>query len=165
MAGEVLYTEKQFIGYNPYAILRRSVIAVFLFLAYYFAPETNRMADYYFFGGLALVVASVALLWVLHFETILQDGFLILDGLWTSRKVKVDLSSIETLEKTTINTSVFHRPAYNLHKQNEVRFFTYGNQGVVLTDRQGTRYIIGSQRTNELYYILKSELKALQKHA
>jgi hypothetical protein len=46
-----------------------------------------------------------------------------------------------------------------------VKFYTYGSQGIALTDRQGTRYLIGSQRANELYYILKNELKSLEPHA
>lgn len=165
MDEKALYVEKQYLGFNPYAIMRRSVLAIFLFLAYYFAPETSKVADFYFFGGLTVLVVSVGLLWVLHFETRIEDHFVILDGLWTSRKIKIDLHSVVALEKVAMESSWINRPAYHLHRQGEVKFYTYGAHGIALTDRQGTRYVIGSQRANELYYILKNELKSLEQHA
>ena len=44
--------------------------------------------------GIAIIVISTLLVLVLHFHTQVQNGSIILDGLWTARKVKIDLHSI-----------------------------------------------------------------------
>jgi len=82
-----------------------------------------------------------------------------LDGLWTTRLVKIDLNSIVKVEKGSYSRYFFNNPVYNLHKKGTIRFFTSGNDAIHLTDRDGLVYIIGSQRVNELERAIREEMK------
>jgi hypothetical protein len=48
-----------------------------------------------------------------------------------------------------------NRPVYNLHFKNKIRFFTQGNDAVEITDKEGLKYRIGSQKAGDLYKVLK----------
>jgi hypothetical protein len=98
---------------------------------------------------------SLILIFVLHIETKIVNNNLILDGLWTSRKVKIDLSNIIHIKKVRYSKYFLNRPVYNLHFKNKIRFFTQGNDAVELTDKDGLKYRIGSQKADEFYKALE----------
>ncbi|MDQ3046319.1 MAG: hypothetical protein M3R27_02140 [Bacteroidota bacterium] len=171
MEDQVLFEEKQYIGYNKWSILWRTVLALFCFILYYWSenpkpvdvslleipssPVDENSGQLFFLMGLILMSLSLILIFVLHIHTKIVGGSLILDGLWTSRKVKVDLRNIVEVKKVKYSKYLLNRPVYNLHFKNKIRFFTQGNDAVEITDKDGLKYRIGSQKATEFAAILK----------
>jgi hypothetical protein len=158
MGEEKVFEEKQYLGYNKLSFLRRMVLALFCFFAYYWSEEQNRSGDLFFIMGISILFISAALIFILHYHTIVQNGSIILDGLWTARKVKLDLSSIEQVRKVEYSRFFFNKSVYNLHHKGTIRFFTRGKECVELVDKDGLVYLIGSQRSDELLNVLKTEI-------
>jgi hypothetical protein len=98
------------------------------------------------------------MLFLLQFRTIVNNKSIILNGLWTTRLVKIDLNSIVMLEKDIYSKYFLNNPAYNLHRNGTIRFYAGGKDAIKLTDRDGLVYIIGSQRVTELYHAIQSEM-------
>lgn len=159
MSEEITFEEKQYLGYNKLSFLRRMVLALFCFFAYYWSEEQNKSGDLFFIMGIAIIVISALLVLVLHFETKVQNGSIVLDGLWTARKVKIDLKSIEQVRKAEYSRFFFKNSVYNLHRKGTIRFFTRGSDCVELIDKDGLTYLIGSQRADELAKVLQNEIK------
>ncbi|OFY87167.1 MAG: hypothetical protein A3F72_16830 [Bacteroidetes bacterium RIFCSPLOWO2_12_FULL_35_15] len=168
---KLLFEEKQYIGYNKWAILWRTVLAMFCFLLYYWSehpkalevavvgeipssPVGEDSGQLFFLMGLIIMILSLILIFVLHIHTKVIGNSLIIDGLWTSRKVKIDLNSIVLVKKVKYSKYLLNRPVYNLHFKNTIRFFTQGNYAIELTDKDGLKYKIGSQRPEELKAVL-----------
>ncbi|MAD50759.1 MAG: hypothetical protein P8I29_04655 [Flavobacteriales bacterium] len=161
MESEILYEESQYLGYNRLSFLRRMVLALFCFLSYYWSEnsvESEGSGSLLFFLGVAIIFVSAILVFILHFRTCVANGSLILDGLWTARKVKIDLSSIKDVTKVKYSRFFFNRAVYNLHLKGAVHFYTRGNECIQLTDKDGLKYLIGSQKPSELLRILKEQL-------
>jgi hypothetical protein len=161
MESEILYEESQYLGYNRLSFLRRMVLALFCFLTYYWSEnsvESEGSGSLLFFLGVAIIFVSAILVFILHFRTCVANGSLILDGLWTARKVKIDLSSIKDVTKVKYSRFFFNRAVYNLHLKGAVHFYTRGNECIQLTDKDGLKYLIGSQKPSELLRILKEQL-------
>ena len=161
MESEILYEESQYLGYNRLSFLRRMVLALFCFLSYYWSEnsvESEGSGSLLFFLGVAIIFVSAILVFILHFRTCVANGSLILDGLWTARKVKIDLSSIKDVTKVKYSRFFFNRAVYNLHLKGAVHFYTRGNECIELTDKDGLKYLIGSQKPSELLRILKEQL-------
>jgi len=170
MQDEILFEEKQYIGNNKWAIIWRTVLAMFCFILYYWSenpkavdvsvieipssPVGEDSGQLFFLMGIFLMFLSLILIFVLHIHTKVIGNSLILDGLWTSRKVKIDLGSIVEIKKVKYSTYLLNRPVYNLHFKNKIRFFTQGNDALELTDKDGLKYRIGSQKADELFNIL-----------
>ena len=158
MDAVALFEEKQYLGYNKYSILRRSVLALFCFIAYYYTESTERAetADLLFLVGIIILLISVILLFILHLHTRVYEDHIILDGLWTTKKVKIDLRNITGVEKITLGRNMLNNPVYNLHYKGTIRFFTGGRESVKLTDKDGLIYLIGSQKAEELARVLST---------
>lgn len=166
------FEEKQYIGYNKFSISSRIVIAIFCFLVYFFSDEyeipiniPQQVApENLFFGlGIFILVISLILLFVLHLHTKITNGSLILDGLWTARRVKIDLSTIKSAKKRKYSKYVLNRPLYNLHLKGRIKFFTHGNEAVELVDKDGQKYLIGTQHPLEFIRVLESRGIAIEK--
>lgn len=171
MQDELIFEEKQYLGYNKWSILWRTVLALFCFVLYYWSenpkpvdvavmelpssPVGEDSGQLFFLMGLIIMSLSLILIFVLHIHTKVINNNLILDGLWTSRKVKIDLSGIVEIKKVPYSKYFLNRPVYNLHFKNKIRFFTQGNDAVELTDKDGLQYIIGSQKADQLCQILE----------
>jgi len=95
---------------------------------------------------------------VLHLKTQVQDNSLIIDGFWTTRKIKIDLRNIKKAEIVQYSKILLNRPVYNLHMRGKVKFFTHGNLAVELTDNDGLIYRIGSQRFEELSSLINEKI-------
>ena len=170
MQNENLFEEKQYIGYNKWSMIWRTVLALFCFLLYYWSenpkpvevsvleipssPVDEDSGQLFFLMGLIIMLLSLILIFVLHIHTKVINNNLILDGLWTSRKVKIDLGNIVDVKKVKYSKYRLNRPVYNLHFKNKIRFFTQGNDAVEITDKEGLKYRIGSQKADELTKIL-----------
>ena len=155
---EFKFFEKQYLGLNRMSLSRRIAFALFCFSAYYWRENHEKSGELFFFLGLAILVISVLLLFILHFETKVQNKSIILDGLWTSRKVKIDLRSIRSVKKVKYSKYILNRSVYNLHLKGTIRFYTRGSDAVELIDRDGLIYLIGSQKSEELYSVIEKEL-------
>lgn len=165
---ELEFEEKQYLGYNKFSLFRRLVLAIFCFLIYFFSDEIPSLtrqsstADLMFFMGIFVLVVSVILIFVLHMKTTIENNSVVIDGLWTARRVKIDLNSIVQVNKVDYSKYLLNRPVYNLHRKGKIKFFTRGNEAVELTDKDGLKYIIGSQRPFELYRLIKNKISSPQ---
>ncbi len=166
---ELLFEEKQYLGYNKFSIIRRMTLAIFCFITYYFSAEDSQVSfpkvaqiegagDLFFIMGIAILVLSGLLIFVLHIKTQVYAGSLIIDGLWTSRKVKIDLSVIRKIQVVKYSKYLLNRPVYNLHWRGKIRFFTRGNDAIELTDKDGLIYLLGSQQAKLLHDVIKSQI-------
>ena len=147
---EIKFLEKQYLGLNKMSFFRRMALAIFCFVAYYWSENHEKSGELFFFLGISILVISALLVFVLHFETKIINGSIILDGLWTSRKVKIDINSIKSCQKVSYSKFFLNRSVYNLHYKKSIRFFTRGKDAVELTDKDGLIYLIGSQKAEEL---------------
>jgi hypothetical protein len=153
------FIEKQYLGLNKMALTRRLALAIFCFIAYYWRVNHDKSGELYFVIGIAIIIFSILLLFVLHFETKVFNGSIIFDGLWTARKIKIDISSLVSAKKVHYSKYIINRAVYNLHFKGTIRFYTGGNDAVELTDRDGLIYLIGSQRAEELSKVINNKLK------
>lgn len=162
MESKILFEESQYLGLNKLSFLRRMVLALFCFLSFYWSENTQDAigsGSLLFHLGVAIVLISAILVFILHFRTRVVNGSLILDGLWTARKVKIDLSSIKEVKKIKYSRFFFNRAVYNLHLKGAIHFYTRGKECVQLTDKDGLKYLIGSQKPSELLHVLNEQIK------
>jgi hypothetical protein len=153
------FFEKQYLGLNKVSLGSRLALATFCFLVYYWRENINKEGELFFFTGIAIILFSVLLFFVLHFQTQVFNGSIILDGLWTSRKIKIDTSSIVSAEKVNYSKYIINFPVYNLYYNGTIRFYTRSKDAVKLTDKDGLIYMIGSQRAEELCQVVNKKLK------
>tara|TARA_B100001250_G_scaffold252016_1_gene216707 strand:- start:297 stop:773 length:477 start_codon:yes stop_codon:yes gene_type:complete len=153
------FSEKQYLGLNKMALTRRLALSIFCFIAYYWRENHNKEGELYFVIGIAILVFSVLLFFILHFQTKVSNGSIILDGLWTSRKIKIDIASLVSVKKVNYSKYIINRAVYNLHVKGTIRFYTRGNDAVELVDRDGLVYLLGSQRAEELSRAIKNRLQ------
>jgi hypothetical protein len=153
------YTEKQYLGREFIPLSIRLVMAVFCFAAYFFTDIGSNNNDILAVVGFAILVISIIMGFLLHFRTRVINNSILLDGLWTTRLVKIDLNSIVNVEKAEYSRYLFNNPVYNLHSKGTIRFYTGGKNAIHLTDRDGLVYIIGSQHTNEFLRAIQGEMK------
>jgi hypothetical protein len=165
-----LYEEKQFAGLNRHSIMRRLLFSVFCFVAYYWSEnpkpvnlELFRLGSYpgrdntgqlLFVVGICILVFSACLLFVLHMRTAITGSAVLIDGLWSARRVRIDLKSITSARKVRLKPSFFNRPVYNLHSRGRIRFYTHGSEAVELATGDGLIYRIGTQRPDEFIRVI-----------
>jgi hypothetical protein len=174
---DVLFEEKQYLGHNRFSMVIRTLFALFCFLGYYWS-ENPKPVQVYFFKigsypiqsignsgliffvvGVSILLLGVGLTYVLHIQTKVYKGYMILDGFWTSRLVKIDLSTITSIRKSRYKKNIFRRAVYNLHNLGVIRFYTSGEDFIELIDNTGFTYKIGSQKPQELFKVLKDVLE------
>jgi len=156
---EPAFLEKQYLGRDHGRISIRLVLALFCFAAYYITERREQNAELFLVVGCGILVASVIMMFLLHYKTTVYNKSIILDGLWTTKLVKIDLNSIVKVERTAYSSFIINNPVYNLHQKGTVRFYADGKDAVKLTDRDGLLYIIGTQRPIELEQSIKAEMK------
>ncbi|MDC1188279.1 hypothetical protein N8089_00650 [Flavobacteriales bacterium] len=127
-------------------------------MSYFVSDSDDETADLFLIIGLAILVISLMSFFVLHLKTQVQDNSLIIDGFWTTRKIKIDLRNIKKAEIVQYSKILLNRPVYNLHMRGKVKFFTHGNLAVELTDNDGLIYRIGSQRFEELSSLINEKI-------
>jgi len=154
-----VFIEKQYLGREWIPITIRLVLAMFCFAAYFFTDERERNGDLLAVVGFAIIIISIVMGFLLHFRIRVINKSILVDGLWSSKLVKIDLNSIVKVEKGSYSRYLFNNPVYNLHKSGTIRFYTAGSDAIHLTDRDGLIYIIGSQHANEFLRAIKEEMK------
>ncbi|MBD1387096.1 hypothetical protein IDJ75_17550 [Mucilaginibacter rigui] len=159
MSDKSVFVEKQYLGREWIPITIRLVLAMFCFAAYFFTDERERNGDLLAIVGFVIIIISIIMGFLLHFSTKVINKSILLDGLWSTRRVKIDLNSIVKVEKGSYSRYLFNNPVYNLHTKGTIRFYAAGNDAIHLTDRDGLVYIIGSQHANEFLRAIKDEMK------
>jgi len=155
---ELEFLEKQYFGLNKMSLARRMSLAIFCFTAYYWQENHEKSGELYFFLGIAIMLISIILFFILHYTTQVINGSIILDGLWTSRKIKIDSASIVSAKQVKYSKYFLNRSVYNLHVKGTIRFYTRGVDAVELTDKDGLIYLIGSQKASELARVIQNKL-------
>jgi len=135
-------------------------MAAFCFAAYVYERDRDNTQDLFLVVGFGIIGVSIILLFMIQYKTIIDDKKILIDGLWSARKVEIDLHTIKSVRKDTYSNYLFNNPVYNLHRKGSVRFYSSGKDAVVLTDRDGFEYFIGTQRPNEMYLVLKDQMKS-----
>jgi hypothetical protein len=135
-------------------------MAAFCFAAYVYERDRDNTQDLCLVVGFGIIGVSIILLFMIQYKTIIDDKKILIDGLWSARKVEIDLNTIKSVRKDTYSNYLFNNPVYNLHRKGSVRFYSSGKDAVVLTDRDGFEYFIGTQRPNEMYLVLKDQMKS-----
>jgi hypothetical protein len=153
------FIEKQYLGLNKMALTRRLALAIFCFVAYYWLENHDKSGELYFVIGTSILLFSILLFFVLHFETKVLNESIILDGLWTSRRIKIDTASLVSAKKVNYSKYIINRAVYNLHLKGTIRFYTRGISAVELIDKDGLIYLIGSQKSEELSRVISNKLK------
>jgi hypothetical protein len=159
MTEKIAFTEQQYLGREFIPLTIRLALAMFCFAADFFTDERERSGDLLMVVGFAIIIISIIMGFLLHFRTRVQNKSILLNGLWTTRLVKIDLNSIVKVEKGKYSRYLFNNPVYNLHSKGTIRFFTAGKDAIHLTDRDGLVYIIGSQHVNEFLRAIEAEMK------
>ena len=159
MTDQYPFFEKQYLGRDYNFISIRLVMAVFCFAAYYITENRDKNGDLLLLVGCGILLVSVLMLFLLHYRTSVKNKSVIIDGLWTTRLVKIDLNSIVNVEKGNYSSYMLNNPVYNLHRNGTIRFYAGGKDAVKLTDRDGLLYIIGTQKQSELFNAIKEEMK------
>jgi hypothetical protein len=161
MSDKPVFIEKQYLGREWIPVTIRLVLAIFCFAAYTFNffTDAENKADILAVVGFGIITISIIMGFMLHFRTRVLNNSVLIDGLWTTRLVKIDLNSIVKVEKGVYSTYLFNNPVYNLHKRGTIRFYTSGKDAIHLTDRDGLVYIIGSQHANEFLRAIQEEMK------
>jgi len=154
-----VFTEKQYLGREFIPITIRLVLSMFCFAAYFFTDEREHNGGLLAIVGFAIIIISIIMGFLLHFRTRVENKSIMLDGLWTTRLVKIDLNSIVKIEKKEYSRYLFNNPVYNLHSKGTIRFYCSGKEAIHLTDRDGLIYIIGSQHVNEFERAIRGEMR------
>lgn len=170
----VKFEEQQYHGLNKHSIVRRTLLSVFCFVAYFWSenpkpvdvdlvnihigeyPGDVRYGELFFVLGLALLALSVILLFVPHMKVQITSGEIMLHGKFPPRLVSIPLSSVASVRKVTIRPSIFNRPVFNLLTKGRVRFYTWGNEMIEITSKEGKIFRIGTQKVNEFHSLLKT---------
>jgi len=155
MSEQLIYEEKQYLGKNPLSLLRRLSLALFCFVLYWWKIHNEHNGDLFFLLGIIIIVVSIGMLFVLHLKIRVFKNHIELDGLWTTRKVNIDLKDIIKIERKKYSDYHFNGPVFNLHIKGLVRFYTGGADAIELTQKNGDPYRIGTQRPAELEKVLR----------
>lgn len=177
MEGKLLFEEKQYMGHNRLSIIWRMILALFCFIVYYWSenPKPVKVSVFYigsypvqnipnsgeifFLLGIIILVFSAGFTYVLHTHTRIYSGYMIIDGFWTARKVKIDFSSITNIRKGRYKKNIFRRAVYNLHSKGIIRFYTSGAEFIELKDKSGFIYRIGTHHSYEILNIIHPQVE------
>jgi len=166
-------------GHNRLSIIWRTVLTVFCFIGYYWsqnpkpihvsvfeigyypAIDIPNSGKIFFLLGLLILFFSAILTFILHTHIKVYQNYMVIDGFWTARRVKINLDTISNIRRSKYKKHIFRNAVYNLHSKGIIRFFTSGNEFIELKDNTGFTYRIGSQKASELFHTIKKLRKEL----
>lgn len=159
MENKPTFIEKQYIGRDYVRISIRIVMALFCFAAYFITEDRERNADLFLVVGCSILIVSIIMMFMLHYQTTVEDKTILLNGLWTSKLVKIDLNTIIKAERITYSSYLINNPVYNLHRRGAIKFYAGGKDAVRLKDKSGLFYIIGTQCPAEFEQSIKTAMQ------
>ena len=142
LSERILFEEKQYLGHNKTSTIIRLTIATFCFVAYYWSENPKPISigainigwypaynipnsgKIFFVLGILVLILSAFLINVQHLHTRVYHNSIIIDGFWTSRRVKIDLRNIHTVKKLRYKKNTLRRTVYNLHVKGKKKSFT-----------------------------------------
>ncbi|TZF85830.1 hypothetical protein FW774_01800 (plasmid) [Pedobacter sp. BS3] len=151
------FIEKQYLGRDYPRISIRLVMVLFCFGAYFISEQRDKNANLFLVVGCGILIVSVIMMFLLHFKTTVKNNSVTLDGLWTTKRVKIDLNSIVKIERKPYSSYFINNPVYNLHQKGKIRFYAGGKEAIWLTDRDGLIYILGTEHPGELEQAIRRE--------
>lgn len=160
MTDKATFTEKQYLGRDFNRISIRVVMILFAFVAYFVTENRDRNGELFLIVGFSILIVSIFMLFMVHYRTTVKNKSVVLDGLWTTKLVKIDLNSIVKVEKKPYSAFLINNPVYNLHQKGKIRFYAGGKDALSLTDRDGLEYIIGTQHQDEFEEAIKTEMQS-----
>lgn len=160
MNNKPLFLENQYLGRDRIWLSVRLVLSLFCFTAYYISTERERSNQLFLIVGCGILVVSIIMMYVLHYRVTVVGRSIVLQGLWTTRLVKIDLNSIVKIEASPYNSYFINNPVYNLHQKGKIRFYASGQDAIWLTDYDGLVYIIGTQRPQEFLQAIEKAKKS-----
>jgi hypothetical protein len=170
------FEEKQYLGNNKLGLVIRLLLALFCFIGYYWSENPKpvsigviQIGSYpvenlpdsglvFFLLGAFLLLLSVVLLYILHIHLRVYEDYLLIDGFFNSRRVKIEMKAIRSLRKIRLKNTLLNSPSYNLHRRGVIRFFSSGNELIELIDKDGLIYRIGTRNSRELARIIAQKL-------
>ena len=183
MAGKVLFEERQYLGYNKYSIVRRTIFAIFCFVLYYWSENPKpvnvgsiRIGAYpaghiegsghlFFLLGLGVLLLSILLIFVVHLRTRLTSESLLIRGFLKTRRIEIPIKEISEVKKVRFKETLVNRPSYHHYFKGKIRFYSRGNEAVELRRHDGTIYRIGSQRADELLKAIRESMSYFKNKA
>ncbi|MGB4774175.1 MAG: hypothetical protein WBP45_03300 [Daejeonella sp.] len=154
MENNPVFIEKQYIGRDYGRISIRLVMALFCFAAYFITEDRERNADLFLVVGCGILVVSVIMMFLLHYQTTVENKTIILKGL-TTKAVKIDLDNVLKIEHVPYSSYLINNPVYNLHRRGTIKFYAGGKDAIKLTTKNKLVYIIGTQNAAELELAIK----------
>ena len=68
------FKERQYLGLNKMSIFRRISLAIFCFILFYWRENHEKSGDLFFLLGIIILIISIILVFILHFETSVSNG-------------------------------------------------------------------------------------------
>lgn len=160
MSSDLAFHEKQYLGFNRYGIIRRTVVMLFCFIFYFVSNDKENSAVLFFYLGIAVLIISGIAMMISHLETRIEGTNLHLIGPMSSREVHMDLNGIHDVKVKPYSRFVLNRPMFNLHRRGSVRFFTHGKWCVEFINAKDEIVRLGTQRPEQLRAVLESLAKS-----
>jgi len=155
-----VFDERQYIGANKGSLSLRIFLSLVCFVAYYFTPPPRPNSEILFLLGVIILVISVVLLFVTHLRTRVTGQFIHLSTSFGYGKVNIPVQEVISAEKTRYSTFLVNNPVYNLHRKNELRFYTGGKYAVRIKLKSGTSYLVGTQQPEALVHTISTLIPA-----
>ncbi len=152
------FKENQYLGFNSYSLAFRMLLAIFCFVVFFYSENRMQNADLLFLLGIFILLLSVLLLFVKYLSIAVDNENLTLRGMWKYQIVTIPLNEINSVEKTIYNRYHLNYPAFKVNDSKRVKFYTNGRNAVKIRLNNGSEFLIGTSRADELFRILK-ELK------
>lgn len=173
---KLIFEEQQYHGLNKHSMIRRLLLSVFCFVAYYWSenpkpvdvamihigeyPGDVKYGELFFVLGLALVALSVILLFVPHMKIKVDSKIIRIKGKLAGRVVEIPIADITGVRKLSVRPTIFARPVFNLRIKGKLRFYTWGNEFVEIRTVSGEIYRLGTQKSGELVQLLRNLIAA-----
>lgn len=151
-----LFVERQYLGRDKAWISVRLILALFCFIVYYLNVDHLPSRQLFFIVGSSIILVSIIMMYMVNYKIVVLKNSIRLSGLWTTSLVKIDLSSIVSVEKKPYSKFIINNSVYNLHKNGKIRFYAGGGDAIWLTDREGLVYIIGTHKQEEFYKAIET---------
>src|ERR1700744_6629496 len=104
------FVEKQYLGREFIPLTIRLVMAVFCFAAYLLTDIGSNSNQLLAIVGFAIIIISIVMGFLLHYRTRVLNKSIFLDGLLTTRLVKIDLNSIISAKEGPHCRVLFNNP-------------------------------------------------------
>lgn len=162
MSYKPVFFERQYLGRNRQMLAIRLILAAFCFAAFYWSRNREISGDLFLVLGIAILFFSSILTFAIHFKTKVTDKSIELEQFFSFRKVKIPLKNIRSAEIVKYSRFYIKNPVFNLHFKGRIHFYTTGESAVLVTDKDGLIYLIGSQQPERLHAVVLGKIDELE---